>query len=122
MSNEIPFHVDLYSEMLQNAIQMCNQSHKKSYITSSVKVCGVTYKADMLVPLEAEYELLTLGRIVAALVDDQKSVHFLLCQLKGHYVHGMGMYKLSETSQEMVCISYKCLLDHAILPQYEIKG
>ena len=97
-------------------------SHSCKPKLTSVSVQSVTYTTSMLLPLEADYSILKLGSIVAILVDDDKSVHFVLKKISAPYVTGMGMYRLSDPSDNMLCESYTDLLDHTPLTPYEKDG
>ena len=113
----VPFHINLYSDTLIRA-----HDHKNSRIADCVTVHSVKYASDMLLPLEAEYQMVTFGRMVASLIDENNSVHYIVRKGTAQYVTGTGMYKLLQPSQDFVCISYSALLVHAPLMEHEIQG
>lgn len=119
MSQSIMFHVDTYSDAIQNAVFQCQNKHDESCTQAghSIKIKDREYRCGQVVNLEFEQCKLYIGQIKLILFDGL-DVHFIVKKLTAVKVPNTQYFEvLISEKDEFICVSHDKIYG-APLPLY----
>lgn len=111
-----------YNDKIKESVAPLSFDPSNTVAAHEVTVKGTLYKKNMVVILEKNDKGLVFGRIKLILINNVTAVYFVTEKCQSVLLVDQGVYCLTESSTNYVCIDQKKLLDYYPLPEYNMLG
>ncbi|XP_071847914.1 uncharacterized protein [Apostichopus japonicus] len=121
---EMPFHVDLYSLQIRQAIFESQMAETEGCsVSDEVLMFGTKYKKGMFLLLAGDNGTIKFASLLLVLLS-QGCVYFVVRNHSHHYLSDYGIYEIDTSLNESVvtCVPFKIILDHYPLLGYRVNG